>query len=140
MKTQKLPSQIIFLVVIVAVVSSIMTFFMSTIFFGPGETVIAQQEEELPIFPAPNWDSGWIEILQNQVLILDHDLNIDPELMFVDIISRDIAENINEGDLVDGFPEVIWTKLTEDSISVQRSRSSAFAREVRVRIWTYEIE
>ena len=139
MTAQKMPVQLLLLTVLVAADSSVVTLLMTSVIFGPADVAIAQQEDELPVFPPPDWDSDWVEILQNQVLILDHDLDVDPEHMFVDIITRDVAENINEGDLVDGFPEVIWTELTEDAISVQRSRTSAFAREVRVRIWVYEV-
>jgi hypothetical protein len=97
-------------------------------------------------FPAPNYNSGWINMTAGVTYNLTHNLGGDVNNYFVDISAYDtrndttLYHNLYLGmDWADpttnrGF---YWKNLNSTHISIYRATYDTRAGSLRVRIWTY---
>jgi hypothetical protein len=89
------------------------------------------------------WSSGWLDIQQNQVLTLNHDMGGDPGTYAVDLWYRDTDEGglglnhraIGGMEAAGQFYGITWQRLTDTSVEVYRFANDVFADQVLLRIW-----
>jgi hypothetical protein len=97
-------------------------------------------------FPAPNYNSGWINVSAGVTWNLTHNLGGDVNNYFVDIMAYDtrndtqLYHNLYFGmDWSDAVTSrgFYWKNLNSTHISIYRATSDTRAGALRIRIWTY---
>jgi len=88
----------------------------------------------------PDYDSGWVDVAQNETRAFTHNLGGNTNNYLVDLSARAAGVGINtraEGGLEanGNFYGTNWQNLTGSTISVFRYAQDIFAMQVRVRIW-----
>ncbi len=92
------------------------------------------------------WSSGWTAINQDQNLIFNHNLNVPPEQLAVELWFRDTAaggldiHRANYGGIEIANPTSIrqgafWRNLTANTILVRRLPDDELVDQVNVRVW-----
>ena len=98
-------------------------------------------------FPRPAYDSGWVPLLQGQVLTCIHNLGGNVDNYVVDLQMKWPAvwgiHNYGIGqdqvyDEANIYYGVFWKELTTTSIKAQRGGNDQWSEQVRVRIWVYK--
>ena len=107
-----------------------------------GEMQIQFTYSQLMYIKPPHYDSGWVDIDQNETITLDHNIggNVDDYLVHVRWKSSALGihhvgygsfDNVSEK--LGGF----WKGLTNSQIKVERQQNDTFIEQFRVRIWVY---
>jgi hypothetical protein len=100
-------------------------------------------------FPRPAYDTGWVPLLQNQVLTCIHNLEGNVDNYVVDLQMKDtnysdygIHNKHIGGDchVQDStyYSGAHWYDLDTSSIKVRRMPNDLFSSQVRIRIWVYK--
>jgi hypothetical protein len=94
---------------------------------------------------SPNYDSYWVALEQGNTAVLNHNLQMGHDVMFVDmqqLASNGVINHISYGGMDLGPPTnpdnrvgAYWFHLTGDNISVFRRNEDDQAALVRVRMW-----
>jgi hypothetical protein len=96
-------------------------------------------------FPAPNYDSGFVNVSTGETKTLTHNLLGDINNYFVDIEGYDTRNdsigisNLYFGMMYDAGVQrgFYWKNLTNATIQLYRGTDDARAGALRIRIWTY---
>jgi len=94
-------------------------------------------------FPAPDYDSGWVNINKGEFKELTHNLGGDPDNYFVDLSFKSPTykiHNIYYGQLHHpslGSLGLDYRKLDNNSIEVWRGTNDGVTTQFRIRIWKY---
>ncbi len=123
-----------------------------TVYRRPDDLYAPEVRVRIWRISAPNYDSGWVAVDQNQAIPLNHRLASDPENYLVSMWQYDSAFNYTnqrhfggadfgsnppagyaENDRVGAY----WRSLTDNSVTVYRRPEDGFADRIRVRIWDY---
>jgi uncharacterized repeat protein (TIGR01451 family) len=88
----------------------------------------------------PDYDSGWVDVAQNETRAFTHNLGGNPNTYVIDLSARAAGVGINtraEGGLEanGSFYGATWQNLTNSTINVFRYPHDVFAMQVRVRMW-----
>jgi hypothetical protein len=102
-------------------------------------------------FPAPHYDSGWVDVAADSSQEFPHDLGGEPDNYVVDMVCRStlgfpLGAGVNNwflggenyynsgtGDLLQHG--ALWRKLDDDSIEIYRQGDDWQCGQVRIRIW-----
>jgi len=88
----------------------------------------------------PDYDSGWVDVAQNETRAFTHNLGGNPNTYVVDLSARAAGVGTNTraaGGLEanSDFYGANWQNLTNSTINVFRYPHDVFAMQARVRIW-----
>ena len=95
---------------------------------------------------ATSWTSGWTSINQDQTRIFNHNLNVPPEQLAVELWFRDTAagglgiHRAHYGGIEISDPTSIrqgafWRNLTANTIAVRRLPDDELTDQINVRVW-----
>ena len=106
----------------------------------PGDLSVGQVRVLIARADPPDYDSGWVDVAQNETRTFTHNLGGNINNYMVDLSARAAGVGINtraEGGLeANGdFYGANWQNLTNSTINVFRYSHDVFATQVRVRIW-----
>ena len=105
-------------------------------FMFPDGSVQTTASTPAGMLPAPAFDSGFIDLLVGQELVLPHTVGGDPETYLVDFQTRTTGNIGNRGiGGSDAGRGAFYDFLTSSSVRITRGDADNFTSAVRVRIW-----
>lgn len=122
-----------------------------TVFRRDEDIYASEVRVRLWVRPQATYDSGWVALLQDSALTINHNIGGNVEDYYVDMEFRSVADGINQrhyggadfgalafgGTVENDRVGAYWRSLDETSITVYRRPQDPFAEEVRIRIFNY---
>lgn len=116
------------------------------------DTYASEVRIRIWVRPRATYDSGWVNINQNQAITLNHNIGGDENDYVVDMLYRtpdvngvntryfggaDFGANPAPGHLVDDRVGAYWRSLNNSSVTIYRRPEDDYAPQVRIRIFRF---